>query len=280
MRRERKQTMTKKLKIKSILVILMAVFVFSACAPFASPKENVPLEPLYSGTWRLVAYGNKDKTENVLPGLPTFIAFEKDGSLHGNAGCNNFFGSFEAAEDGSFSLVEPVGSTLMYCEDFMEEETAFMTAIQSARSFSFNEEGQLVIKFKESDKGFDFLVFDNKQSSTLFDTVWELSSLLTPDGEINVLAENAPALVLADDNNMTGNGGCNNIWSEFVALDGEITFGPVASTMMFCEGLMELEDGYTRALEAVTRYEIIEDRLTLSDEGLSTVMTFTAAEGK
>ena len=67
----------------------MAVFVFSACTPFASPKENVPLEPLYSGTWRLVAYGNKDKTENVLPGLPTFV-LSKDGSLHG-AGCNNFW---------------------------------------------------------------------------------------------------------------------------------------------------------------------------------------------
>ena len=145
----------------------------------------------------------------------------------------------------------------MYCEDFMEEETAFMTAIQSARSFSFNEEGQLVIKFKESDKGFDFLVFDNKQSSTLFDTVWELSSLLTPDGEINVPAENAPALVLADDNNMTGNGGCNNIWSEFVA-GWEITFGPVASTMMFCEG-DGTEDGYTR-VGSSHRYEIIEDR--------------------
>ena len=48
---------------------------------------------------------------------------------------------------------------------------------------------------------------------------------------------------------MTGYGGCNNIFSDYVAKDEKISFGPIASTRMYCEGLMELEGSFMRALD-------------------------------
>jgi heat shock protein HslJ len=77
---------------------------------------------------------------------------------------------------------------------------------------------------------------------------------------------------------MTGNGGCNQLSSEFTSGDGAISIGEIASTMMFCDGLMELEAGFTTGLDVVTRYEISGDRLQLSDDAYTTVLTFFAAD--
>ena len=263
---------------KTMITILIAATLLAACAPAGAGKKTISLEQLYSGTWHLVAYGYKDKTENVTPGLNTFIDFQPDGSLSGNAGCNNFFGSYKVSEKGRFSLVEPAGSTLMYCEGFMDEETAFMGALQSAKSFYFNENNQLVIKFKKSAEGFDYMLFENKQPPALLGTNWVLSSLVTPEGDVEIPSENAPLLNLSEDSGMTGYGGCNNIFSDYVAKDEKISFGPIASTRMYCEGLMELEGSFMRALDTVTQYKIIDNQLVLSDENLTTVLTFSASE--
>jgi heat shock protein HslJ len=259
---------------KTMLIILFISVVLTACAPSTGQKKTIALEPLYSGTWYLVAYGNDDNTAILTPGLRLFMAFQQDGSLSGNAGCNNFFGTFTATEDGSFSVNEPLGSSLMFCENGMDEEAAFLAAIQSAEGFFFNENDQLVINFKDSSEDFDFMLFINQQNAALLGTGWVLSTLVTPDGEHAIPPASAPLLNLSEDDSMTGNGGCNTIFSDFTAEDGRISFGTIASSMMFCEGLMELEASYMLALEEVSRYEIIGDRLVLSDDQNSTVLTF------
>jgi heat shock protein HslJ len=269
--------MNTKIFSKTILTLLIASTLFTACAPFAGQKKTISLEALYSGTWHLIAYGNKKSTQIVTPGLKTFINFQEDGNLNGNAGCNNFFGPFEATEKGNLSLKEAVGSTLMYCEDFMDEEATFLAAIQSAKSFHFNDHDQLVIKFKKSVEGFDYMLFVNQQATLLLGTDWVLSSLIAKNSDIPVPPASAPILNLDENGRMTGHGGCNNIFSDFTAADGSISFGPIASTRMFCEGLMELENSFTTALDAVTRYEIVDDQLVLSTEDFSTVLTFSSS---
>lgn len=270
--------MNTKLIKKSLLALMLAAILLTACTPSTSQKRTIALDPLYSGTWQLVAYGNKDRSAIITPGLRSFIAFQQDGSLSGNAGCNNFFGTFKADEDGSFSVNEPLGSTLMFCEDFMDEEAAFLAAIQSAEGFFFNEDELLVINFKDSAEGYDYMLFINRQSPAMLGSGWVLKSLVTPDGEIPVSPASAPLLNLSEDKSMKGNGGCNNIFSEFTAEDGRIEFGPIGSTMMYCDGLMDVEASYTLALEEVSRYEIISDQLVLSSEDYTTVLTFFTTE--
>jgi heat shock protein HslJ len=140
---------------KIALVTLSFSMLLAACTPTAGQKKIINLETLYSGSWQLVAYGNDEGTSIVTPGLRSFSSFKADGSLSGNAGCNNFFGTFQAADDGSFTVEGPLGSTLMFCEQFMEEETTFLAALQSAERFFFNDSGQLVINFSDSADGYE-----------------------------------------------------------------------------------------------------------------------------
>ena len=270
--------MNTKIIFKIVLFILPLSILLVACSPSAGQKMTIALDPLYSGIWQLVAYGTDEETSIVTPGLQTFVSFQEDGSLSGNAGCNNFFGTFKAADDGSFTIEGPLGSTLMFCEQFMDEEAAFLAALQSAEGFYFNESGQLVINFSNSADGYDLMLFVNQKSMPLLGTGWVLTSLTNPNGEIAIPPASAPAINFSEDGTMSGNGGCNQLLADFTADDGTISIGTVASTMMFCEDVMDLEAEFAAALAVVTRYEISGDRLQLTDDNLTTVLTFFAAD--
>jgi heat shock protein HslJ len=62
-----------------------------------------------------------------------------------------------------------------------------------------------------------------------------------------------------------GTGGCNTFGADFQAdYDGSLSFGPVVSTRMFCEGKMDLENAYFQALSQVEQFRVAEGRLTLA----------------
>jgi len=263
---------------KIALVMLTVSMLLAACTPSEDQKEMVDLNKLYPGAWHLVAYGNDEGLSIVRPGLHTFIIFQEDGDFSGNAGCNNFFGTFEAKEDGRFSVGEPIGATLMFCELFMDEESAFLAALQSAERIYFNDSGQLVIKFSASADRYSFMVLVNQENAPLVGTGWVLDSLVTLEGEIAIPPISAPALNFSEDGSLSGSGGCNRIMSGFTTEENTISISEIASSMMYCDGLMDLEDRFTAGLAQVSRFEIIGDRLQLSDDSLTTVLTFFAAD--
>jgi heat shock protein HslJ len=66
------------------------------------------------------------------------VLFEVDGSIKGNGGCNNFFGSLEQSETGLSA--GQLGGTRMACPaDVMDRETAFMAALQDMTRFEIGE---------------------------------------------------------------------------------------------------------------------------------------------
>ena len=263
---------------KLAVIVLTVSVLIAACTPSGGQMNPIDLDPLSSGTWHLVAYGNAEGISIITPGLRTFISFEEDGNLSGNAGCNNFFGTFEAKEDGSFSVGEPLGTTLMFCESFMDEESAFLAALQSAEGLGFNDEAQLVIRFTDPVDGNDFMLLVNQVNVPLVGTGWVLDSLVSPDGETNIPPASAPLLSFSEDGGLAGSGGCNRIMSGYTIEGNTISINEFASSMMYCDGLMDLEDRFTAGLEQVSRYEITGDRLVLSDDAFTNVLTFFAAE--
>ena len=83
--------------------------------------------------------------EPVLEGTTLTASFGQDGSLNGSAGCNSY--STEYAVNGSQLSISPASATGMLCaepEGIMEQESAFLAALESARSFSI-EGGELYI---------------------------------------------------------------------------------------------------------------------------------------
>lgn len=86
--------------MKTISGAVMAAVVLTGCGSSGSAPVEV------SGTWQA---GRPDGA---------FLTLEADGSLHGNDGCNSFFGTWSeegSAADPQLSF-DGVGKTEMFCE--------------------------------------------------------------------------------------------------------------------------------------------------------------------
>lgn len=84
--------------------------------------------------WRPTLIGSSEIAANS--GM--FVHFSVDGSIKGNAGCNDFFGSLEMQE-GNLSVGE-LGTTRKACpRDTMQNEAAFMRALQDAHQFEMGD---------------------------------------------------------------------------------------------------------------------------------------------
>lgn len=69
---------------------------------------------------------------------------------------------------------------------------------------------------------------------------------------------------------MSGNVGCNGFGGEY-ELDGEtISFGPVVSTMMFCEAVAEQESTTLAVFQENATFSLDGDRLTITSGDGST----------
>lgn len=78
------------------------------------------------------------------------------------------------------------------------------------------------------------------------------------------ISRGAPTLTLASaEGRASGFAGCNQFTGSFALSGSRLTFGALAMTRMFCDGRMELEEWYSRALGDVTNARISEGALEL-----------------
>lgn len=67
-----------------------------------------------------------------------------------------------------------------------------------------------------------------------------------------------------DEGRVYGDAGCNRFTGGYtVAKDGTLEIGPLASTMMFCEGKMDAEAAFLNKLQNVVSYQATDTRLKL-----------------
>jgi heat shock protein HslJ len=64
---------------------------------------------------------------------------------------------------------------------------------------------------------------------------------------------------------LAGRSGCNRYMGSWAIEDGHLKVGQLASTMMFCDGLMELEGTFLAALQDATSASLDGERLILAD---------------
>ena len=101
--------------------------------------------------------------------------------------------------------------------------------------------------------------------ASLVGTQWNLSSIA---GEAIRLPEGTqnPYLSVAEDNRLTGFGGCNQLMGS-VKLDGSaISFPGVGSTKMYCTETQAVESSFLSALRAANSFTLDGDKLTLLDK--------------
>jgi len=73
------------------------------------------------GNWVLVGYGDALNPIVVQPGTYVTVDFSSsDDQVNGSGGCNNYFTSYTADDDGNLTIMGPVGATRMACETGMD----------------------------------------------------------------------------------------------------------------------------------------------------------------
>jgi heat shock protein HslJ len=121
----------KTYKILFALTLALTLSLASCASPSSTPELN-------GTSWSLVKINDQPVLENSNPTL----VFEAD-SVGGNGSCNSFGGDYET-KDSKLSF-GALFSTMMYCEDTMEQETAYLAALQDAAGYQVKDGNLLIL---------------------------------------------------------------------------------------------------------------------------------------
>jgi heat shock protein HslJ len=128
---------------KTIFVLALALTIaLAAC----SNTTGVP--DLEGTSWLLLEINGQP----VLEGSDPTLVFESE-SVGGDGSCNVFGGEYEI-ENGKLTISN-IFSTLMYCEETSDQETAYLAALQEAVGYQvkngnlqiLNSDGQVTLSF-------------------------------------------------------------------------------------------------------------------------------------
>lgn len=108
---------------------------------------------------------------------------------------------------------------------------------------------------------------------------WKLQSYGAPGAETPVIAGTDITLQLSADGAASGSAGCNVFGAQYQAVDGEISFAQLVSSMMACldGSMMQQELAYLQALQAAGTYTLTEGVLTITTQDEATVLNFVPA---
>jgi len=130
--------------MKNFITIVVAALLISACDGTKKTIDGAGNVHL-SGAYRISSISNKAVSENV----PTinFIALEK--TIHGNTGCNSFFGNYTI--DHSALSFNDIRSTEIACEQaIMDVENAFLQALRNTGSYDI--ENSVLTLYSKNDR--------------------------------------------------------------------------------------------------------------------------------
>lgn len=223
---------------------------------------------LFETLWVLQSY--HDTTP--LPGTTPTLTISPDWELNGSTGCNSFFGSVERT--GEMWTVSPIGSTEMWCEGVMEQETAVLNALQNT-AFHTLTAGQLQLHTPDG-----LLIYTPAENAALEGIQWQLSGSADGDAVVSSALDEGITIQLVE-GEVSGFAGCNSFSGSYTIAEADhsLTFTPLAQTLMACadEDRMAREGEIMELLTQVAAYETRLDTLQLLDTDGNLLLTFQAA---
>lgn len=111
---------------------------------------------------------------------------------------------------------------------------------------------------------------------------WTLKEIALLGGTAPLITFNSPITATFDDQgNLGGDGGCNVYSTQYIISGGvnafgkDISFGPIISTMIYCESTSSMETQYLEVLQTVTSYSVVNPTTLTMRDNLGSVLTFT-----
>lgn len=96
------------------------------------------VQELTGTEWDVTMFNNgREAVVGVIEGVEITALFGDNGELSGSPGCNQYIGGYTV--DGNTIQISQLGSTMRFCaepEGVMEQEQAFLAALQSAATFT------------------------------------------------------------------------------------------------------------------------------------------------
>jgi len=240
-------------RVLSVVGCLTCVAVLAACSGGSSAQDPTSLEGIQ---WELAA---SSVTDVDVSDIGITVNFDS-GVISGFAGVNSYSGSFEAGDDGSFS-VGTIATTLMAGpEPLMAAESAFLRILGASESY---EESDGMLTLRTADE--ETLEFVAAESFDLAGTSWTIigynngkAAVVTP------IVGSVLTLEFSADGMVSGSSGVNTFSGAYSATEDSIEVGPLASTLMSGpDDLMQQEAAYLAALEAGTRWEVVNGVLAI-----------------
>ncbi len=115
--------------------------------------------------------------------------------------------------------------------------------------------------------------------NVLLDTLWELHSFGPIGAEETALPETKVTLQFGLDDRITGTGGCNRYFASYdIGAGNTLSVGLMGSTQMYCEGSMEQEYQYFKALESASTFIVDQNSLQLFYDDGRGVLNFAVTE--
>ena len=101
-------------------------------------------DPTLIGTWNyngaMLATGGSGKVPVISNTKGITLTFNNDGTLTGFGGCNNFNGAYTLSgittDFGKGISIGPLATTMMYCADTADFETAYLNNIQKTQTYT------------------------------------------------------------------------------------------------------------------------------------------------
>lgn len=230
-----------------IIFVSVGMLILTACASSGSQQGG----DLTGKVWALTELAGNPP----VAGTGISAEFAADGKVSGSAGCNRYTGTYTVS-GSNITFSSPMATTMMMCEQaVMDQESAYLKALGEAKTFAVNGE-QLTLT---AGNGTQLVVYA-AQSQDLAGSNWEATAYNNGNqAVVGVLEGTSLTASFGEDGTLSGNSGCNQYTGEYKVNGGEITIGPLASTMMMCsdpEGVMDQEAQFLAALQTAANYRI------------------------
>lgn len=216
--------------------------------------------PLVETLWVLASYGDPNDPIPSAQGVVSTAVFGADGALSGSGGCNSYNTTF-TAQDNQLTIGLPT-STMMACENGMDQEAAFLAALETAQTYRIGN-GFLEISYAD---GAGVLRFDANHMP-LENIRWVLTLI---DGQ-PLPTGLEPHVIFTPgkdgaENQVNGSAGCNSFFGAYsVDADTLSMPGPFGATQMMCEeSVMQTEQAFLTGLESAQSYSIVLKGLTIN----------------
>jgi heat shock protein HslJ len=238
----------------TLLSTLLVAALLGGCSAMPSAADVPPLD----GTaWRLSSMPGR-----TWSGAPATANFE-GGRVQGSDGCNRYSAPFPA-QGATFEVGSRGVSTMMACPpETMKQAEAYMAALGGAKSYRVVN-GQLELLAANG----SVLVTLAPQSRSLAGTAWQVTGINNGrQALVSLLGTTTVTMAFTADGGVAGYAGCNQYTARTEADGARFRFVAPATTRRMCPGagVMEQEQQFLKALEAVTTMRVEGDRLEFRD---------------